>query len=104
MREVFNPAVPDHPGVTYRSWAGRAGAGTPVPISPLLRLTHAVIHAREGVNDGIVGTDSAVWTGFQGVLDADHARQVGLSTGLPRKFNASRFYEKVVRALAEDDA
>ena len=27
VREVFNPAVPDHPGVTYRSWAGRAGAG-----------------------------------------------------------------------------
>lgn len=99
--EEFNPAVPDHPDVTYRSWVGRAGTGTPVAVSPVMRLTHAAIYAREGVNDGIVGTDSAVWTGFQGVVDADHARQIGLAAGLPRRFRSSAFFADLVQTLAD---
>lgn len=99
--ETFNPATPDHPDVTYRSWAGRAGADTPVALSPLLRLAHAAIYAREGVNDGVVGTDSAVWSGFQGVVDADHARQIGLAAGLPRRFHASAFFASLVQTLAD---
>ena len=98
---TFNPATPDHPDVTYRSWAGRAGTGTPHAISPVLRPSHALIYAREGVNDGVVGTDSAVWTGFQGVVDADHARQIGLPAGLPRKFQSAPFFASLIQTLAD---
>ncbi|HYE58707.1 MAG TPA: lipase, partial [Rhodothermales bacterium] len=82
ITERFNPAAPDHPGVVYRSYAGRAGRGTNVPISPALYLQNALIHAREGINDGIVATDSARWGSFEGYVDADHAAQVGLRVGL----------------------
>jgi triacylglycerol lipase len=100
---TFNPAVPDHPDVVYRSYAGRAGRGTDVPISPLLLLQNTLIHAREGVNDGIVGAESARWGRFEGYVDADHAAQVGLRGGRSSAgFRVREFYLSIVRQLAAE--
>ncbi len=74
----FNPGVPDHPGVRYYSWAGRAGIGTHTPINPLLKLPNRVLFEAEGENDGIVSVSSATWSGFQGTIEADHGRQIGV--------------------------
>ncbi len=103
IRERFNPATPDHPDVAYRSYAGRAGRGTDVPISAVMRVQNALIHAREGVNDGIVGTESARWTGFQGVLDADHMAQIGIGSGRAANFRARDFYLGLARVLAAEE-
>ena len=102
---VFNPATPDHPDVVYRSYAGTAGRGTDVPIAAVLRLQNALIHAREGANDGIVGTDSARWRGFAGVVEADHMAQIGLPGGRARGgFRSRDFVLEIVRRLAESEA
>ena len=78
MDSAFNPSVPDCPDLSYASWAGGAGIGTETPINPLLRMTNRVLFDAEGVNDGIVSVKSAHWTGFRGIIDADHGRQIGI--------------------------
>jgi triacylglycerol lipase len=101
VQNEFNPATPDHPSVQYRSYAGRAGRGTDVAISPFFRLLNAVIYEREGVNDGYVATESARWGDFRGLLDGDHARQVGLAAGgLRRVPDADAFYRRLAEDLA----
>ncbi len=102
--ERFNPVVPDHPDVVYRSYAGHAGKGTNVPISAALRVQNALIHAREGENDGIVSVESARWSGYQGTIDADHMAQIGLLGGRGAGFRAHDFYLDVARMLATDEA
>ncbi len=99
----YNPATPDHPSVRYRSYAGRAGRGTDIPISPALYVQNALIAAREGLNDGIVGTESARWGTFAGYVDADHAAQVGLRAGRARPgFRARDFFLGLVQTLAAE--
>jgi triacylglycerol lipase len=103
IRDEFNPATPDAPSVDYRSYAGRAGRGTDVPINPFFRLLNSVIYQREGVNDGYVAAESARWGDFRGALDADHARQVGLAAGgLRRVPEADAFYRNVAKDLADE--
>jgi triacylglycerol lipase len=96
--EVFNPEVPDHPDVTYASWSGRAGEGTDVPITPLLRIPNRIVFEREGINDGIVSAESAKWTGYQGMLSADHARQIGINA-LNGDFDALGFVSSLIDQL-----
>lgn len=105
LRDDFNPATPDAPSVRYQSYAGRAGAGTDVPINPFFRPLNRVIYEREGVNDGYVATENARWGRFRGTVDADHARQVGLAAaGLRRAPEIYAFYRQVVEDLAADKA
>lgn len=97
----FNPGVPDHPGVRYASWAGKAGVGTDVPINPLLKFTNRVLYEAEGMNDGIVSVRSARWTGFQGILNADHGRQIGLKAW-NGSFEPAPFLAELVAGLEGD--
>lgn len=102
LRHHFNPATTDHPDVRYWSYAGRAGLGTDVPINPFLRSLNRYIYEREGENDGYVSVSSARWGTFLGTIDADHAREIGISP-LPRgDFDASAFYLHVARMLAAE--
>ncbi|MGA7304482.1 MAG: hypothetical protein WBW88_06390 [Rhodothermales bacterium] len=96
----FNPIVPDHPDVRYASWAGQAGLGTDVPINPLLKITNRLLFEAEGVNDGIVSVGSAEWTGFEGVLDADHGRQIGIKAW-NGAFEPEPFILKLVGGLGD---
>ncbi|MEM1042708.1 MAG: hypothetical protein AAGI91_08775 [Bacteroidota bacterium] len=97
---TFNPAHPDHPDIYYASWAGRAGRGTDAPIYPPLIVPNRILYAQAGVNDGLVAVESATWGDFRGVLDADHARQVGLRLA-PGDFESKDFYLDVARDLGE---
>lgn len=99
VNEEFNPSTPDHPDVIYRSWAGRAGKGTNVPILPVLSVPNRIIYKREGQNDGIVSVSSAIWSGFQGTIDADHARQIGVQL-MNGTFDATSFVSSLVDGLA----
>lgn len=102
VRETFNPDVPDHPSVRYWSYAARAGRGTDVPIDPLFYALNRLLYKREGVNDGYVSVESAKWGTFLGTIDADHARQVGLSSRFAADFDADAFYTDIVRMLADE--
>lgn len=101
VREEFNPGVPDHPSVRYRSYAGRAGKGTSIPINPFLVLYNTALFEKEGINDGFVSVESARWGEFKGILDADHGVQVGLKRTPGASFEPEEFYLSIVRALAD---
>lgn len=99
MTETFNPAVPDHPDVTYYSFASRAGIGAPEAVSPLMVVFNRVLYRLEGVNDGFVSTASARWSGYSGCVNADHAQLGGILDGFT-PFDAVRFYRTVIAGLA----
>ncbi len=103
MQKTFNSEVPNHPDVEYWSYGCQAGKGTSVPIAPLFRYLNSYLYEREGVNDGIVSVKSARWGTYQGTVDADHARQVGLSPGLSPSFDSNAFYTSIVKKLAEEE-
>ena len=84
LNDRFNPMIEDVEGIRYQSWAGQAGIGTSTPINPVLKPTNRRVFEHEGVNDGIVSVNSARWTGFRGVIEADHGRQIGI-----KAFNGS---------------
>lgn len=66
---AFNDQVRDVPSVRYFSVAGRA---TGVWVGPEWILTHAVVAAAEGENDGIVSLASARWGEAFDVWEGDH--------------------------------
>ncbi|GIV62563.1 MAG: lipase [Rhodothermaceae bacterium] len=98
--ETFNPSVPDHPGVIYRSYGGRAGKGTDVPISPLLIPLNHVVYARDGENDGFVPVSRSRWGTYLGTLDADHVQQIGILLAARRHFDAPAFFVALANDLA----
>ncbi len=100
VAETFNPNVPDHPNVAYWSYAGEAGRGTTVHLNPILRLPNQIIYQREGRNDGIVSVQSAQWTRFMGILQADHACQIGVQSG-NQKFDSLDFYASLANLLIQ---
>ncbi|WP_240315880.1 esterase/lipase family protein [Salinibacter ruber] len=102
MENTFNPEVPNHPDVDYWSYGCRAGKGTAIPIAPIFRYLNRYLYEEEGENDGIVSVESARWGDYQGTIDADHARQVGLSSGLAADFDSNAFYTSIVQNLADD--
>lgn len=104
MQETFNSTVPDHPSVTYRSYAGRAGKGTSIPINPLLLLYNGTLYESEGINDGFVSVESAKWGQFQEVLDADHSCQLGVRRTPSSSFDSHQFFLSVARDLAALEA
>lgn len=102
VKNTFNEEVPNHPDVNYWSYGCQAGKGTPIPIDPIFRYLNRYLYEREGVNDGIVSVESARWGEYQGTVDADHARQVGLSSRLAEPFDSNAFYTSIVQKLAEE--
>ncbi len=107
---VFNAAVPDDPGVVYRSWSARScglldGAcqdetGGEV-VDLLLVPTHALIALVGDENDGIVPTTSGVWGEHQGELGADHFDEVGqIADDGTGAFDHGAFYRAEAAALA----
>lgn len=102
MKETFNPGVPNHPDVEYWSYGCEAGRGTSIPIDPLFRYFNNYLYEREGLNDGIVSVQSARWGQYLGTIEADHARQVGLSSTLAATFDSNAFYASIAERFAEE--
>lgn len=102
MKETFNPAVPDHPDVEYWSYGCEAGRGTSIPIDPLFRYFNNYLYEREGLNDGIVSVQSARWGQYLGTVEADHARQVGLTSTLAAPFDSNAFYASIAERFADE--
>jgi triacylglycerol lipase len=103
METRFNPDVPNHPDVTYWSYGCQAGRGTDTPIAPIFRYLNGYLYEREGPNDGIVSVRSARWGEYQATVNADHGRQVGLSSGLASHFDSNAFYASIAENLAQEE-
>ena len=86
-------------GAWCASFAGRAGKGTGVPIYPPLVVPNRILFGLAGVNDGIVPTSSMAWGEELGVLDADHARQIGLRVPGTRGHDSVAFFLDVADRL-----
>jgi triacylglycerol esterase/lipase EstA (alpha/beta hydrolase family) len=93
----FNPLYPDDARVAYRSWSGRScyawEKNCSKAIDILLIPTFEYMRGVSGDNDGIVPTASAVWTGFQGYLAADHFNEIGQLLGVTGSFDHLKFYQ-----------
>lgn len=96
---TFNAEHPLPDGIFCASYAGRAGKGTGVPIYPPLMIPNRILYEAAGVNDGLVPTASAEWGEVLGILDADHAKQIGLRLA-PGPFDSKAFFLGLARDLA----
>jgi hypothetical protein len=108
---VADVANPDVDGIVYRSWAGStcsrfdqdcvdAHAGETV--DPLLAATLYLMLAVDVDSDGMVPVDSAEWTGFAGVIYADHADEIGQFMDEPTDaFDHLAFYDDEASWLRE---
>jgi triacylglycerol lipase len=102
VENTFNEQVPNHPDVAYWSYGCQAGRGTDIPIDPIFRYFNNYLYEQEGANDGIVSVRSARWGTYLGTVEADHARQVGLSSKLAAPFDANAFYASIAKRLADE--
>lgn len=102
MATCFNAEVPDHPDVSYWSYAGASGRGTETAINPLLTPLNLLLHTREGINDGYVSVKSAQWGTFLGTIEADHLREIGVQITPGGTFKAPAFFTEVVRHLSKE--
>jgi len=105
MERVFNPTVPDMPGVAYWSFSGRAapfgvGAGNGWLHAPLL-ATWTFLDADAGASDGIVPERSAHWGRFLGSVPADHLGEVDQPLGYTPDFDAPAFYTSLLRKFRD---
>lgn len=101
--EAFNRATPDAPGVAYFSWAG---APPPEAVQWPLRIGWSLLRrGGGGENDGLVTVESARWTGWRGVVPADHLSLVGwqFTPQARRRFVPRSFYASLVDDLKAVD-
>ncbi len=88
------------PGVWCASFAARAGKGEQAGMHPGLVVPNRILHGLAGPNDGIVPTASAAWGEPLGIVEADHARLVGLSLRTSDAFDSCAFYLSICETLA----
>lgn len=98
---AFNDTVPDAPGVRYFSVAGDCGPGWP---GPEWHLSHRVVTAAEGPNDGVVSVASAAWGESLEVWAGDHGSLVGWPSVWSRRHAVTRDrdYTRVVNRLRDE--
>lgn len=83
VQNTFNPETPDHPDVRYFSVSTACGKGTAHDINRLLYYFNSYIHENEGINDGYVGAESAVWGEHLFRSKLNHIEQIKIN--LPKK-------------------
>ncbi len=99
---AFNKHVPDHPDVKYWSFSAQAGKGTKNGIIPFLRPLNYILFSREGLNDGFVSVESAKWGTHCGVINADHAQQLGVQLPLITSFDSLGFFDQLAYTLRDE--
>ncbi len=97
----FNPAVPDVKGVHYFSWSAGVGKGTKESINSMLIPMNRYIFEKEGVNDGFVSSESAVWGNHLGQIGLSHTEQIHLNLTRAHKTRWHEFWVNQARILSE---
>ncbi|KAJ5273871.1 hypothetical protein N7478_008996 [Penicillium angulare] len=112
MSETFNPSTPDVNDVRYFSY----GAAVDPSIWSVFRLSHKILAAAEGPNDGLVSVASSRWGGEDGykgtLVGVSHLDLINWSNrvkwllgevmGQRRNFNAIAFYLDIADMLAKE--
>ena len=101
MGNQFNPNVPDHPDVVYRSYSGKMCGRHGAPPALTFLAQWLLLWIMEGSNDGLVSVPSARWGDWRGVIAADHRDEIGHLR--PRKwiaFDRLEFYARLAEELA----
>ncbi len=78
MQTEFNRKIINHPGVHYLSYSSIVNPLNTSPAGKLRRFMARVNRIRDGLNDGLVGIDSARWGDSRGTMLANHGEIVGL--------------------------
>jgi len=93
----FNEENPDSSAVYYQSYALRLIKGQ--------RFRRKFISRHDGDNDGMVGTETAKWSGYKGILGEDVAKGVGHTVAIGWKrvkgFDAPNTFIGIVQELKE---
>jgi len=106
VQNVFNPANPDDPRVSYISWTGRTclygmSCGDVCDIE--IRWAYDILYVISGDNDGMVPVSSASWGDYRGEVPADHFDEVGQLLGVTNdNFNHLEFYLERAGDLTEE--
>jgi len=97
----FNPSVPDMEGVQYFSWSAGVGKGTKESINSMLIPSNRYIYEKEGVNDGFVSSESAVWGNHLGQIGLSHTEQIHMNLTRAHKQRWHDFWMNQARMLSE---
>lgn len=98
---VFNPMVPDMPGVKYFSWSAGVGKGTKESINSMLIPLNRYIFEKEGVNDGFVSSESAVWGNHLGQIRLSHTEQIHMNLTRAHRQGWHDFWINQARILSD---
>ena len=98
---VFNPSVPDVKGVEYFSWSAAVGKGTKESINSMLIPLNRYIFEKEGVNDGFVAAESAVWGNYLGQVGLSHTEQIHLNLTRAHRDRWHDFWLQQARLMSE---
>jgi len=101
----FNEQYPNHPAVSYFSYAGRGRDGTPTTSLLMLPGYHVLKRAGAVASDGLVSVESAAWgESPEDPWSADHADEIGHDlNGGPRAkpaFDYLARYQAILERLA----
>ncbi len=117
MNNIFNPANPDDPRVRYWSWAGVScgmfdsscrASHADERVSTFLALSYSLILNGDpaeghGPNDGMVEQNSATYGEFQGIINADHADEIGQVATYSDDFHHLTLYRNIAKKLSDEN-
>lgn len=98
----FNQEIKDADDVRYFSVSAAVGEGTNHPIASVMRYQNHYIFEREGINDGFVSHNSAIWGEHLEMVELSHVEQMNLNLSDKRKPIWERFYERLMRYVAQE--
>ncbi|MGD8426761.1 MAG: alpha/beta fold hydrolase [Balneolaceae bacterium] len=99
ITEVFNPQTPNVPDIPYYSYSSAVGKGTTEPIRVITRYQNKHIYEQEGLNDGMVSVESAMWGDHIETSSLSHLEQMNLRIKDDRKILFRNFWLGVVKML-----
>lgn len=101
VMNVFNSSYRNVPGIPYYSYSAAVGKGTEEPIQAISRFQNNHIFVREGLNDGFVSVESAIWGEHIQTVSLSHLEQMNLRVNNGRKPFFESFWKDVLLMLQE---
>lgn len=102
VKEIFNPAHPDVPEVSYYSYSAGVGKGTNYSINPVLRFQNQQIFDKEGPNDSFVSVESAKWGTHHETVPLSHLAQIHLQMNKESDRIYEKFWLNALKKLADN--